>query len=88
MLPLLHGADEVVEGGEGRPLAPHAQPDHVGHVAGLRSARGGRVHHARVGQPVLQLEGGEARLGGLRRTHRTQVLRLVALVKHNLFNVG
>ena len=37
-IPPLHGADEVLEGGELCAQAPDAEPRHVRHVAGLRGA--------------------------------------------------
>lgn len=60
---------------------PETQSDHVGHVFRLGCPRGGDVDDARVRQLGLQLQHGQARLGGSGAAGRHQIFRPVALVE-------
>jgi len=76
--PLLQRRHEVAAAvGKGRAGAPQAQPHHVRHVLGLGGARGARVHDARIRQPLLELEHGQARLGGPGAFVRIKVTLLI-----------
>ena len=63
-------------------------PTTTGSWRGLHRLTGGAaVDDAGLGQPLLQLQHGEARLARLAGAAGHQVLGLVALVKHNLGGV-
>ena len=83
-LPLLNRGDVVCKGLERRAGAPETQSNHVGHVFRLRGARCRGIDNSCLWQLVLQVQHSLARLAGLSRLYRTQVLGLVTLVEDDL----